>query len=120
MAMKFLKFLLPAAFLLLAISSLAAQTDLPNANDSACWTSLTALHNCVQAQQERAMAQAESCTSYPEYQCNPETLASVQQGQLQKQVAKHSNAAPAQAQPNASKNTLKSQGSVGGGSADQH
>lgn len=82
--MKLLKFLsLPA--LLLATSFLFAQSNLPDPDDSACWQSLAALHDCVQAQQDRAMAQAERCTSYPEYQCQPEPQQNVHQARLQKQ-----------------------------------
>jgi hypothetical protein len=69
---KLLKFLSPAALLLLAASSLSAQSNLPDPDDSACWGSLAALHSCVQAQNDRATAQAQRCTSYPEYQCQPE------------------------------------------------
>jgi hypothetical protein len=70
--MKLAKLFSIVGLLLIATSSLSAQTNLPDANDSACWQSLTALQQCVQAQQDRAMAQAERCTSYPEYQCQPE------------------------------------------------
>jgi hypothetical protein len=87
---KLLKFLSPAALLLLAASSLFAQTNMPDPNDSACWQSLAALHSCVQAENDRAMAQAERCTSYPEYQCQPEPEQPrhKQEAQLQKRQKK--------------------------------
>lgn len=71
--MKLLKLFSIAALLFLAVSTVSAQNNLPSPNDDACWQSLDALHNCVQAQNDRAMAQAERCTSYPEYQCEPES-----------------------------------------------
>ena len=71
--MKLLTILITATLLMLASSSVFAQNSLPDPNDAACWQSLDALHNCAQAQQDRAMAQAERCTSYPEYQCEPES-----------------------------------------------
>jgi len=72
--MKILTGLLTAAVLLIATSSLSsAQNTLPDPNDSTCWQSLEALHECAQVQNDRAMAQAERCTSYPEYQCEPES-----------------------------------------------
>jgi hypothetical protein len=70
--MKLFTILLTGTLLLLAASSVYAQNSLPDPNDATCWQSLDALHECAQAQQDRAMAQAESCTSYPEYQCEPE------------------------------------------------
>jgi hypothetical protein len=84
--MKLLRFLSPAALLLVAVLSLSAQTNMPDPNDSACWQSLEALHSCVQAQNDRAMAQAERCTSYPEYQCQPapEQSGQKQEAKLQK------------------------------------
>jgi hypothetical protein len=70
---KILTTLLTAALLLVAASSLSAQNNLADPNDSVCWQSLEALHNCAQVQNDRAMAQAQRCTSYPEYQCEPES-----------------------------------------------
>jgi hypothetical protein len=100
MAMKLLKFLsLPA--LLLTTSLLFAQSSLPDPDDSACWQSLAALHNCVQAQQDRAMAQAERCTSYPEYQCQPEPQENTQQARVKKQKS-ITTTAKAKASANAS------------------
>ena len=63
--MKLLTILLTATLLLLTASAVSAQNSLPDTNDAACWQSLDALHDCAQAQQDRAMAQAERCTSYP-------------------------------------------------------
>lgn len=71
--MKLFTILLTATLLLLTASTVSAQNSLPDPNDAACWRSLDALHDCAQAQQDRAMAQAERCTSYPEYQCEPES-----------------------------------------------
>jgi hypothetical protein len=71
--MKFLNISLAGAMFLLAASSLLAQNNLPDPDDSACWQSLTALHQCAQLQQDRAASQAQRCTSYPEYQCEPES-----------------------------------------------
>jgi hypothetical protein len=71
--MKLLKMFSIAALLLLAVSTVSAQNTLPDPNDSACWQSLEALHNCAQAQYDREVAQAQRCTSYPEYQCEPES-----------------------------------------------
>jgi len=90
--MKLLTILLTATLLLLTASAVSAQNSLPDTNDAACWQSLDALHDCAQAQQDRAMAQAERCTSYPEYQCEPESAqpqhVNTQEARLQKQKAK--------------------------------
>jgi hypothetical protein len=98
-AMKLIRILSIAAFLLLpASSSLFAQNNLPDPNDSACWQSLEALHNCAQVQNDRAMAQAQRCTSYPEYQCEPEAEQPQQTARvarLQKQRTKVDSAATA-------------------------
>jgi len=94
---KLLTILITASLLLLAASSVSAQNNLPDANDAACWQSLDALHNCAQAQQDRAMAQAERCTSYPEYQCEPESAqpqhVTAQEARLQKQKTKAASTA---------------------------
>jgi hypothetical protein len=71
-AMKLLKILTIAGLLFVAASTLSAQNSLADPNDNACWQSLDALHACAQVQNDRALAQAERCTSYPEYQCEPE------------------------------------------------
>src|ERR1700686_1761482 len=95
--MKLLTILITATLLLLASSSVFARNSLPDPNDAACWQSLDALHDCAQVQQDRAMAQAECCTSYPEYQCEPESAqpqqVSAQQARLQKQKAKTASTA---------------------------
>jgi len=95
---KLLKLLSIAALLLLAVSTVSAQNNLPDPNDSACWQSLEALHNCAQVQNDRAMAQAERCTSYPEYQCEPESDQPqiVHAAHLQKQKSKTGSATTAQ------------------------
>jgi len=96
--MKLLKLLSIAALLLLAVSTVSAQNNLPDPNDSACWQSLEALHNCAQMQNDRAMAQAERCTSYPEYQCEPESEQPqmVHAAHVQKQKSKAGSATAAQ------------------------
>ena len=71
--MRFLKFFPLTILSLLTAMPVFAQNNLPDANDTVCWQSMTALHNCVQEQQDKAMSQAERCTSYPEYQCEPES-----------------------------------------------
>jgi hypothetical protein len=92
--------ILLTALLLLTVSAASAQSSLPDPNDAACWQSLDSLHDCAQAQQDRAMAQAERCTSYPEYQCEPESAqaqhVTTQEARLQKQKVK---AASKAAQP---------------------
>lgn len=100
--MKLLTISFTAAMLLLTASSLFAQSNLPDPNDSACWQSLSALHECAQAQQDRAMSQAQRCTSYPEYQCEPESEQPRQTAHvvhLQKQSAKGVKATAAQSHP---------------------
>jgi hypothetical protein len=98
MAMKTLTISLTAGLLLLTASSLFAQNNLPDANDSACWQSLNALHQCAQAQQDRAISQAQRCTSYPEYQCQPEAqpAQNVHVAKVQKQKKSKVTAATAQ------------------------
>jgi len=95
---KLLRLLSIAALLLLAVSTVSAQNNLPDPNDSACWQSLEALHNCAQMQNNRAMAQAERCTSYPEYQCEPESEQPqmVHAAHVQKQKSKVGSASAAQ------------------------
>ena len=97
--MKILTTLLTAALLLVAASSLYAQNNLADPNDSACWQSLEALHNCAQVQNDRAMAQAQRCTSYPEYQCEPEAeqpQQTVHAARIQKSKTKVGSAAAVQ------------------------
>ena len=62
--------------LLLSAAALTAQNSLPNPYDSSCWESLSALRACQMEQYNRAIDQAERCTSYPEYQCMPAPEAS--------------------------------------------
>lgn len=100
--MKFLKILTLAGSLLVTASVLSAQNNLPDPNDSACWQSLDALHNCAQVQNDRATAQAERCTSYPEYQCEPESQPARNVGvaKVEKQKkSKVASAAAAQSHP---------------------
>ena len=69
--MKLQKLISVGALLLLSVAALSAQNTLPNPNDDACWSSLAALRACELQAYERAMDQAQRCTSYPEYQCLP-------------------------------------------------
>jgi len=99
---KLLKILPIVALLLVAASTLSAQNNLPDPNDSACWQSLDALHECAQVQSDRATSQAERCTSYPEYQCQPESAQPQQMthvARAKKQKPKDANAAAAQSHP---------------------
>ena len=57
--------------LLLFAAPLAAQNSMPNPHDESCWENLSTLHACMLEQYNRAIDQAERCSSYPEYQCLP-------------------------------------------------
>ncbi|MGB8769514.1 MAG: hypothetical protein WCC92_07865 [Candidatus Korobacteraceae bacterium] len=64
--------LIPVALLLLvSAATLSAQNTLPNPHDDTCWSSLSALRACELQAYDKAMDQAQRCTSYPEYQCLP-------------------------------------------------
>jgi hypothetical protein len=67
--MKTQNLLLTALLLLVSAASLAAQNTLPNPHDDTCWSSLSALRACQIQTYDQAQAQAQNCTSYPEYQC---------------------------------------------------
>ena len=67
----FLKLVPVGIVLLLFVSPLSAQNSMPNPHDESCWESLSSLHACVLEQYNRAIDQAERCSSYPEYQCMP-------------------------------------------------
>ena len=54
---------------ILLMGSAVAQNSLPNPHDDSCWSSLSALRGCQTQAYDRAQAQAQNCTSYPEYQC---------------------------------------------------
>ena len=67
-----LQTLIPVGILMiLSVAPLSAQNGLPDPLNDACWQSLSALHACQVEQYNRAMDQAERCTSCPEYQCMP-------------------------------------------------
>ena len=67
-----LQTLIPVGILMiLSVAPLSAQNGLPDPQDDACWQSFSALHACQVEQYNRAMDQAQRCTSYPEYQCMP-------------------------------------------------
>jgi hypothetical protein len=89
--MKLQKFIPVGILLLLSVASLSAQNTLPNPHDDACWSSLSALRACQLQAYDKAMDQAQRCTSYPEYQCFPADLP------LQKTAAKHLSKAVAKA-----------------------
>lgn len=69
--MKLQKLITVALLLLLSVATLSAQTALPNPHDDGCWSSLNALRACQLQAYDRAMDEAQRCTSYPEYQCQP-------------------------------------------------
>jgi hypothetical protein len=89
--MKFQKLIPVGLLLLLSVATLSAQSALPNPHDDACWSSLTALRACQLQAYDRAVDEAQRCTSYPEYQCLPAT-----QQPDQRISAKHSAKAVAQ------------------------
>lgn len=68
--MKTLKLVSISVLLLVSVATLSAQTSLPNPHDDACWSSLAALRACQLQTYEQAVAYAQRCSSYPEYQCN--------------------------------------------------
>jgi len=55
----------------MSAAALPAQNTLPDPHDGACWQSLSTLRACELHQYDRAVDQAERCTSYPECQCRP-------------------------------------------------
>ncbi len=63
------KLLLTGILVLLSVASLPAQNALPDPHDDSCWSSLSALQACQIRADDEAQAQAQNCTSYPEYQC---------------------------------------------------
>lgn len=71
--MKIQKLVAIGILLLGSVVALSAQNPLPDPHDDACWQSLSALRACELEQYDRAMDQAERCSSYPEYQCMPAT-----------------------------------------------
>ncbi len=69
--MKIAKLLSLLALILITASLVSAQGAV-DVNDDSCWQSLSSLRACQIAQQQLVTAQAERCTSFPEYQCTPE------------------------------------------------
>ena len=67
--MKIRTFASIGILLLVSVATLAAQNSLPNPNDDACWSSLSALRACQLQAYNQAQDYAQRCTSYPEYQC---------------------------------------------------
>jgi hypothetical protein len=94
--MKIKLMLVTGILLLMSAVALPAQNMLPDANNDACWQSLSSLHACELAQQQREMDYAQRCTSYPEYQCQPATEQSKNleaAGAARKAGRKHAKAA---------------------------
>jgi hypothetical protein len=89
--MKLRKLFTIAFLLVISTAALSAQNTLPNPNDDACWSSLSALRACQLQAYNAAMDQAQRCTSYPEYQCLP-----AEEPTQQKVSAKHAAKATAQ------------------------
>ena len=67
--MKLQNLVLTGALVLACSATLAAKSSLPNAHDDSCWASLSALRACQIQAQHQAQEDAQSCTSYPEYEC---------------------------------------------------
>jgi hypothetical protein len=72
--MKAYKLFLVGILFLVAVSTMQAQSSLPDPHNDSCWSSLAALRACQleaynQAQDYQQYYQSH-CTSYPEYQCN--------------------------------------------------
>jgi hypothetical protein len=86
---KKLQKLIPVGtLLLLSVTTLAAQNSLPDPRDGSCWESLSALRGCQMEQYNRAMDEAERCTSYPEYQCMPASEPSDSREEMAKGTSK--------------------------------
>jgi len=68
--MKVQRIVLIGILVFFSASMLAAQNTLPDASDSNCWSSFTALRACQMRIASEQQYYAEHCTSYPEYQCN--------------------------------------------------
>ena len=79
--MKLQKLLTIGFLVVIWAAAVSAQNNLPNPNDDACWSSLSALRACHLRAYNAEMDYAQRCTSYPEYQClpaepeDPETVA---------------------------------------------
>ena len=93
--MKLQKIIPVGILLLLSVATMSAQSALPNPHDDACWSSFDALRACQIQAYDKAMDQAQRCTSYPEYQCLPAEVP-----QQQKTSAKHSAKAVAKTASN--------------------
>jgi hypothetical protein len=68
--MKTLKLISIGVLLLVSVATLPAQNSLPDPHNDACWSSLAALRACQLQAYDQAVAYAQRCSSYPEYQCN--------------------------------------------------
>jgi hypothetical protein len=68
--MKTLKLISISVLLLVSVATLSAQTSLPDPHNDSCWSSLAALRACQIQAYDQAVAYAQRCSSYPEYQCN--------------------------------------------------
>ena len=69
--MKIAKLISLLSVMILTAALAQAQIAVDPNNDS-CWDSISSLRACQQVEAQRAAAQAQQCTSFPEYQCTPE------------------------------------------------
>ena len=69
--MKIAKLISLLSVMILTAALAQAQVAVDPDNDS-CWDSISSLRACRQVEAQRAAAQAQQCTSFPEYQCTPE------------------------------------------------
>ena len=69
--MKIAKLISLLSVMILTAALAQAQIAVDPNNDS-CWDSVSSLRACQQVEVQRAAAQAQQCTSFPEYQCTPE------------------------------------------------
>ncbi|MGA7461740.1 MAG: hypothetical protein WBW69_16035 [Candidatus Korobacteraceae bacterium] len=81
-------------FLLLSVASMAAQNTMPDPNNASCWSSLAALHACQLQAYQQEQDYAQRCTSYPEYQCIPESVSMTKTSGKQAKPIATSAAAP--------------------------
>jgi len=87
--------LVPIGALLLPLAApSSAQNSMPNPHDASCWESLSTLHACMLEQYNRAIEQAERCSSYPEYQCMPAPDESASSTELAKGKSKSNSGKP--------------------------
>jgi hypothetical protein len=89
------RFLVVMSLLLIGSAlTLHAQNTLPDPNNNACWQSFEALRACQIDQYNRELKYEQSCTSYPEYQCNPSTTNTNANSEFQQAKSKRRGAGP--------------------------